>query len=144
MTTDSNPDPLDSFFNVPALVEETPTLPQVTDIQTELDEDFDLARANIQEAVNQAQVAFKDLASISKQMGQPRAYDALSKMLSALVIANKSLVEIHKNKQDVDAPITPTNITHTHQTLIMTTAEMQARLSEVKKQLDEENNGSNR
>lgn len=142
MTMDSNPDPLDSFFNVPALVEECVPA-QVTNIQTDLDEDFALARANIQEAVDQAQVAFKDLAKISKQMQQPRAYDALSKMLSALVIANKSLVEIHKNKQDVDAPITPTTVTHTHQTLIMTTAEMQARLSEVKKQLDEENNRSN-
>jgi hypothetical protein len=127
-------DPLDKFFNVPAVVEEDAQLPAVVEVQSELEEDFTIARTNIQEAVDHAQVAFKELSGLAKQMQAPRAYDALSKMLSSVVIANKALLEIHKNRQDVDEPIVP-QVTHNHNTLIMTTAEMQARIEEAKKAL---------
>jgi hypothetical protein len=133
-----NTDPLDNFFNVPAIVEDEPQLPAVTQVQTELQEDFDIARTNLNEAVELAQQAYKDLSSLTKQMQSPRAYDALSKLLGSIVAANKAVVEIHKNRQDVDDVPIPQNITNN--TLVMTTAEMQEYINEARNRL-EENNG---
>ncbi len=132
MSQEAN-DPLDNFFNVPAVVEE-PSVPTVTGVQSILDEDFEVARTNTREAVEIAQRALKELAGISTQMQQPRAYDALSKMIAAVTQSTKAMMELHKHKQDVTDPEANAPVEyHTHNTVIMTTAEMQQRIDDARK-----------
>ena len=137
---EDNIDPLDTFFGVPTVIEteEEPSHPIAT-IQSELQEDFADARTNIKEAVELAQVAMNDVARMAKQMASPRAYETLAKLLSSVVMSNKQLVEMHKNKQDVDDPEgNNAHITHNHNTIVMTTAEMQARIEEARDNLKSE------
>jgi hypothetical protein len=127
-------DPLANFFNVPAIIP-TKTLPTVSDVQNELEADFEAARNNLNELVIDAQDSYRALSGLVKQMQSPRGYDALAKLIGSVVMANKALLEIHKNRQDVDRP--DLNNTVTHNTLIMTTAELGARIRAAREEMEE-------
>jgi DNA relaxase NicK len=129
-------DPLANFFNVPMVIETKSNQPTVEDVQNELEADFETARNNLQEMITDAQQSYRSLSSLVRQMQSPRGYDALAKLMGSVVIANKALLEIHKNRQDVDRPDL-NNATITNNTLIMTTAELGARLNAAKKTLED-------
>jgi DNA relaxase NicK len=127
-------DPLANFFNVPAVIA-TKSLPTVSEVQNELEADFDSARSNLQELITDAQESYRALSGLVKQMQSPRGYDALAKLIGSVVIANKALLEIHKNRQDVDRPDL-NNSSVTHNTLIMTTAELGARIKAARDEME--------
>lgn len=135
--------PLANFFGIEAVDDETP--PSMTkalttsNVQNEIDQDFELARTNITNAIAVTADALEDIARIAKQMEQPRGYDSLSTMLAQFVRANKTLLELHRDRQDVDAVAAPQTVTNN--TIIMTTAEMQKHISDMRKELDEGNEG---
>lgn len=133
---------LDDFFevdsSVPAIIEEEePTLPAIPINKTELQEDFDVARKNISDIVEMTQDAMEEMIKIAKQMGSPRGYEAYAKLLNSAILANKGLVELHKNKQDVDdGPAVPTHQVTQHNTVFMTTTDMQNKLEEARKNFE--------
>lgn len=131
---------LDDFFDVesvPAVIEEEPSLPAIIENKTELQEDFDLARKNISDIVEMTQEAMEEMIKIAKQMGSPRGYEAYAKLLNSAILANKGLVELHKNKQDVDdGPAVPAHHVTQHNTVFMTTTDMQRKLEEARKDFE--------
>lgn len=144
----SNDKSLDKLFNVEHdepkqdLVKvEVEVEVEVSNVQTDLDQDFEEARNNLRELTAMGQSALEEIALIAKQSEQPRSYDALSKLMSAQVIANKALLEIHKNRiegnPDNEEDTTEKNITHN--TLVVTTAEFQKQLQDL---IDKNTNGS--
>lgn len=109
----------------------------VEQVQDEVDQDFAEARENLKEIADITKTALGDLAHIAKDSEQPRSYDALSKLVGAAVIANKALVEIHKNKKEGkdDGSVGPTTVNNN---LYMTTAEFQKRLEQYESGEEEE------
>lgn len=116
--------------NLPAVVEDG-----VFENVPELDQDFKLARDNLRDLAEISQEAMIEFARITKQMQDPRAYGTLAKLLTASILAQKAVVEVHKNKvegkdgEEKDSPIQHV----THNTLVMTTDQMLAMLEERKK-----------
>jgi hypothetical protein len=98
----------------------------LVEIKTDLQEDFDQARKNLKEIADISQEAISEFARMTKQLQDPRAYGTLSKMIASAILAQKAVVEVHKNKQEgkdpneADIPVQHV----THNTLVMTTDQM--------------------
>lgn len=132
--TDNTEDAFSSIMNYTAepsteIVETS----NVEKIETQLEQDFDAARDNLKDLTILAQDAAAKMAKLANQLQEPRAYDTLSKMIASAVIASKALVELHKNKQEGKDPteLVPMAQTVTHNTIFMTTDQLQQRMEDV-------------
>lgn len=76
-------------------------------VSTELDpmkaaqEDFDVARKNINDLVTKGAQALGSLIELAKAGEHPRAYEAVATLIKALSDANKDLMHIHSQRKDV-------------------------------------------
>lgn len=137
MTDDNTtPDAFSSIMNYTAepstdIVEATQS--NVEKIETQLEQDFDVARDNLKDLTVLAQEAVGKMAKLAHQLQEPRAYDTLSKVIASAVIASKALVELHKNKQEGKDPteLVPTQPSITNNTIFMTTDQLQQRMESV-------------
>lgn len=68
--------------------------------QKKLDRDFEAARSNITQMTNDVTEAAKSAILLAQSGDSPRAYEVVATMLTAIVNANKELVNLHKIKQD--------------------------------------------
>jgi len=75
--------PMESVFQPPSLV------------PPEAEQDFQLARGNLQEIIEKGKKAFDELASISTLSQRPSSYETLALLLSTIVDANKDLIDLH-------------------------------------------------
>ena len=93
-----------------------------------LDQDFEDARDKLKDVSDIAQEGLTEISRLALQLGEPRAFDVMAKMISATVAAHKALLEIHKNRQEgKDGSQMPaTNVTNN---VFLTTAELQKQLS---------------
>ncbi len=110
----------------------------IEQVQDEVDQDFQEARENLKEIAEISKGALGDLAYIAKDSEQPRSYDALSKLISAAVIANKAVVEIHKNRKEGRDEEGEGGQTTINNNLYMTTAEFAQRLEQLENDDEEE------
>jgi hypothetical protein len=101
-------------------------LPVEVRVDATAEDDFEQARKNILELVQQGQDAMQDLQMIAKASQHPRAYEVLNSMLNSLVSANKTVLDLHKRKADIvkaeDSAGSPKNLTQ--QIFVGTTAEL--------------------
>lgn len=65
-----------------------------------LEADFESARTNIQQMTKDVTEAAKSAILLAQSGDSPRAYEVVASMLTAIVNANKELVNLHKAKQD--------------------------------------------
>lgn len=104
---------LDEIFDVePTLVANTSTalapVPSnaivvaepVTDPNESLNTDFTYARETITNSINDVKEAAKSAILLAQSGDSPRAYEVVATMLTAIVNANKELVNLHKAKKD--------------------------------------------
>lgn len=73
-------------------------------VTPQLDADFELARTNIQNITKDVTEAAKSAILLAQSGDSPRAYEVVANMLTAIVNANKELVNLHKTKRDA-APV---------------------------------------
>lgn len=80
-------------------------LPAVIDVDAtddkEVDEDFQLARANIQELLEQGKDILQELVQVAKQSQHPRAYEVLGNLMKIAVDTNKDLLALRKQKREL-------------------------------------------
>ena len=72
----------------------------VTTDTEKLEADFDAARANITQMTKDVTEAAKSAILLAQSGDSPRAYEVVATMLTAIVNANKELVNLHKAKKD--------------------------------------------
>ena len=72
----------------------------VTTDTEKLEADFDAARANITQMTKDVTEAAKSAILLAQSGDSPRAYEVVANMLTAIVNANKELVNLHKAKKD--------------------------------------------
>jgi len=70
-------------------------------MEENLECDIARARMNILEATEIAQSGMVELGQLADQAQDSKMYDALSKMITTTVNANKELIELHRAKQDL-------------------------------------------
>lgn len=74
------------------------TVVATTDVA--LNKDFDFARDTIREAIQRASLAAIDAVALAQSGDSPRAYEVVGNMLTAIVNANKELVELHRSREE--------------------------------------------
>lgn len=68
--------------------------------EQKLETDFESARTNIQQMTKDVTEAAKSAILLAQSGDSPRAYEVVATMLTAIVNANKELVNLHKAKHD--------------------------------------------
>lgn len=113
---------------VPAVIPEKPA-------DTTVSDDLNLAKDNIKDTIKVAQEAVEEMGRIAKQSQHPKSYEALARVISTAVEANKSLAEIHKSKKELEAAEDENKQNITNNNLFVgSTAELQALIqSQMKK-----------
>lgn len=102
-------------------------------VEDQLSTDFDIARTNLTTTAEIATEALELAGRLAQQMQEPKAIDALSKIITAAVAANKALVELHKNrKEGKDSAEETTGGVINHNYLVMSTAEMLQQLEDAR------------
>lgn len=66
----------------------------------DLSEDVTYARSQIKDLIDQGRLAVNGALELAEAGDSPRAYEVVATMITAVVQANKELVQIHKTKKD--------------------------------------------
>lgn len=111
------------------VVEDNPVVPfveeslpvEVPDVNNPeiVDEDFEEVRNNLKDLIDKGARAADEMFSIAQQSQNPKAYEALSTMISTMINANKQLMETHKQAREAkgrvvkaETPVGDTNVTN--------------------------------
>ena len=84
----------------------------VTTDTEKLDADFEAARTNISQMTKDVTEAAKSAILLAQSGDSPRAYEVVATMLTAIVNANKELVQLHATKQKAKPQTTDESQTH--------------------------------
>lgn len=71
--------------------------------------DFELARSNIHEVIQNGVYAMEKLSQIADSSQHPRAFEVLAKLMDTMLQANKDLMALQKDIRDIDAKDVPTD-----------------------------------
>lgn len=66
------------------------------------EEDFELARRNLQELAKKGNKALDELILLAKNSEHPRAYEVVATLIKTLADTNKDLLDTRKKKLDID------------------------------------------
>lgn len=70
-------------------------------VKPNLDEDFNLATANLRAIIQNSDTLFRDLVSVARTSESPRAYEVVTTMINTLVTANQELLNLHKKHLEI-------------------------------------------
>ena len=114
----------------PAVVEET----------NDAEQDFELARKNLQELAKKGNKALDELIMLAKNSEHPRAYEVVATLIKTLADTNKDLLDTRKKKLDIDKArgASPNNDAKTvnNNLFVGSTAELQKFLKDRAKNLE--------
>lgn len=88
----------------PLVVEEQKEeqLPAVVEETNDAEQDFELARKNLQELAKKGNKALDELIMLAKNSEHPRAYEVVATLIKTLADTNKDLLDTRKKKIDID------------------------------------------
>lgn len=99
-------------------------------------QDFEIARANIHNMIDNGTEAIAKLAQIADSSQHPRAFEVLAKLMDTLLVANEKLLDLQTKIREIDAADTPSNEqakTINNNLFVGSTAELQKVLQDMKK-----------
>jgi len=97
--------------------------------------DFEMARANIHEVIQNGLTAIDKLSQIADQSQHPRAFEVLSTLMKTMLDANKDLLELQKKIREIDAADSSINDeakSITNNLFVGSTAELQKVISDMR------------
>jgi hypothetical protein len=97
--------------------------------------DFEMARSNIHEVIQNGNFAIEKLAQIADSSQHPRAFEVLAKLMDTMLQANKDLLDIQKTIRDIAAKDTPVNgdaKSVTNNLFVGSTADLQKAIESIK------------
>lgn len=65
------------------------------------DQEYEYIKNNIEDIISTGSQALNNLAQIASVSQQPRAYEALTELIKAMVQANRDLIEVKKINSDI-------------------------------------------
>lgn len=71
------------------------------DTGNELSDDFDMARDNIKDILDQGNDVLENMIELAKASDSPRAFEVASTLMKTLIDANKDLIDIHDKKKKI-------------------------------------------
>lgn len=139
MTEDENNDPIGKALNLTP-IDHTSKI--VTDMianahDDSAKEDFERARANIHNMIENGQEAMVKLAQIADSSQHPRAFEVLAKLMDTMLTANEKLLDLQSKIREIDTADSPMNEkakTINNNLFVGSTAELQKVLKDMKKE----------
>lgn len=106
---------------------------------SDVEADYQLARDNIKDLINDGKEAISQLLALAKSSQQPRAYEVLTALLNSVAGMNSELLTVSKKFKDIAGsnPDADTNVTN-NTNLFITTAELHSMMFGKKTSLDSE------
>lgn len=107
------------------VVEQVPVVTPIVEVNEdkEVDVDFEYARENIKEIIDQGKDIFTEMIQVAKQSQHPRAYEVLGNLMKIAVDTNKDLLNLRKQKKELVKKDdgSPTTV---HNNLMLSTADL--------------------
>jgi len=97
--------------------------------------DFETARANLHEMINDGKEAMFKLAEIASSSQHPRAFEVYAKLMDTMIQANEKLLDMQEKIREirhVDSPINEKAKSVTNNLFVGSTAELQKVLKDMK------------
>jgi hypothetical protein len=98
--------------------------------------DFEMARANIHEMINDGKDSLVKLAQIAASSQHPRAFEVYAKLMDTMLNANKELLNLQTKIREInhaDSPVNEKAKSVTNNLFVGSTAELQKMIQEMKK-----------
>lgn len=90
-----NDDPIGKALGVSPI-----DMPEIQE-SSQIDDDYELARANLRKIIESGGNALDDLIQLADTSQHPRAYEVIGSLIKSLSDANKDLLELSKRKRDL-------------------------------------------
>ena len=130
------PDPISDALNLTPLTNTDPVKAMVAQAHdNSAKNDFELARSNIHEVIQNGVYAMEKLSQIADSSQHPRAFEVLAKLMDTMLQANKDLLALQKDIREIDAKDVPTNDqakTVTNNLFVGSTADLQKVIENMK------------
>jgi hypothetical protein len=108
-------------------------LDDIEPIETETQQDFQIARSNLHGILISGQEALNRMVDLADQSQHPRAYEVVATLINALTQANKDLLDLSKKKKDIVGKVeTEEKKNVTNNLFVGSTAELQKMLKDMR------------
>ena len=97
MNDDKIKDPIADALELVPLEKTT----DLTSVPSNEDQEYEYIKNNIENIISTGSQALNNLAQIASSSQQPRAYEALTELIKAMVQANRDLIEVKKINSDI-------------------------------------------
>lgn len=91
--------------------------------EKEINEDFQLARGNLKEIIEEGKEILEEMKQVAKQSQHPRAYEVLGNLMKIAVDTNKDLLTLRKQKKEL-VKKTDGSPTTVNNNLVLSTADL--------------------
>lgn len=136
MTENANNDPISQALGVTPMGSTSTISNMIVDAHDDSARtDFEAARANIYEVIQNGQEAMFKLGQIADSSQHPRAFEVLAKLMDTMLAANKDLMELQNTIRKItvaDAPTNETAKTIHNNLFVGSTAELQKVIENMK------------
>lgn len=79
-------------------------VPETEKQSEKIDYDYDKTRGNLHSLLQQGQDALQAALAIAKSTEEPKAFEAVTKLLKTIADINTQMMELHQKKQFLDTP----------------------------------------
>jgi transcriptional regulator with AAA-type ATPase domain len=132
----ANNDPIANALGVTPLLNSLSVKNMITDAHNDsAKNDFETARANIHEVIQNGQEAMFKLGEIANSSQHPRAFEVLAKLMETMLQANKDLMELQSKIREInsaDAPMNEHAKTINNNLFVGSTSELQKMIENMK------------
>jgi predicted transcriptional regulator len=136
MTNSANNDPIGNALGLTPVSQSTTVTNMMAEAHNDsARQDFEMARANIYEVIQNGQEAMMKLGQIADSSQHPRAFEVLSKLMDTMLQANKDLLELQNKIREInviDAPVSEKAQTINNNLFVGSTTELQKVIENMK------------
>jgi len=137
MTDNANNDPIGKALGVTPLGNASTVISNLltTSHDDSAKADFEMARSNIHNMIENGTEAIHKLAQIADSSQHPRAFEVLAKLMDTMLAANKDLMELQVKIRTIESSDSPMNEkakTINNNLFVGSTAELQKVIAEMK------------
>ena len=136
MTDNANNDPIGNALNITPIESSKAVTSIIAEAHNDsAKQDFEAARANLYEVIQNGQEAMFKLGQIADQSQHPRAFEVLAKLMDTMLNANKELLELQSKIREIsaiDSPVSEKAQTINNNLFVGSTTELQKVIENMK------------
>ena len=95
-----NKDTIGEFLELEPLKKDITKAKEIVS-DSKLDNDFEYARGNLYQVIENGSNALTELLEVAQQSQHPRAFEVVGQLIGKLTDTNKELLNLHKTKKDL-------------------------------------------